>query len=47
MVSSRLVEDLEEALAAHLRSLGVATIDELAEEARSELDRLRPTDWLT
>jgi len=44
-VSARL-EDLEEALEAHLRSLGVAGIDELDEEARAEIEKLRPKDWL-
>ena len=44
-VSARL-EDLEEALEAHLRSLGVHDIEELDEEARDEIDKLRPTEWL-
>jgi hypothetical protein len=44
-VSARL-EDLEEALEAHLRSLGVASIDELGNEARAEIEQLRPKDWL-
>jgi hypothetical protein len=44
-VSARL-EDLREALEAHLRSLGVPGIEELDEEARTEIDNLRPKDWL-
>ena len=44
-VSARL-QDLQEALDAHLRSLGVADIDELDEETRAEIDKLRPRDWL-
>jgi hypothetical protein len=44
-VSARL-EDLEEALEAHLRSLGVPGMEELDEEARAEIDRLRPREWL-
>lgn len=44
-VSARL-EDLEEALKAHLRSLGVAGIEELDDEARAEIEKLRPKDWL-
>ena len=44
-VSARL-EDLEEALEAHLRSLGILGIEELDEEARAEIDKLRPKEWL-
>ena len=44
-VSARL-EDLEEALEAHLRSLGVVGIEELDDEARAEIEKLRPKDWL-
>jgi hypothetical protein len=44
-VSARL-EDLQEALEAHLRSLGVAGDEELDEETMAEIDRLRPTEWL-
>ena len=44
-VSTRL-EDLQEALEAHLRLLGVAGIEELDEEAQAEIDKLRPTEWL-
>jgi hypothetical protein len=44
-VSARL-DDLEEAIEAHLRSLGVAGIEELDDEARAEIERLRPKDWL-
>lgn len=44
-VSVRL-EDLKEALEAHLRSLGVPSIEELDEEARTEIDKLRPKEWL-
>ena len=40
------LEDLEEALEAHLRSLGVPGIEELDEEARAEIEKLRPTEWL-
>lgn len=43
-VSARL-EDLEEALEAHLRSLGVPGVEELDEEARAEIDKLRPKEW--
>ena len=43
-VSARL-EDLEEALEVHLRSLGVAGIDELDEETLAEIGKLRPTEW--
>jgi hypothetical protein len=43
-VSARL-EDLEEALEAHLRSLGVPGVEELDEEAWAEIDKLRPTEW--
>lgn len=42
---SAQLDDLEEALEAHLRSLGVAGIDELEEEARDEIEKLRPKDW--
>jgi hypothetical protein len=44
-VSARL-EDLEEALEDHLRSLGVPGIEELDEEAQAEIDKLRPKEWL-
>jgi hypothetical protein len=44
-VSARL-EDLQGALEDHLRSLGVASIDELDEETLAEIDKLRPTEWL-
>lgn len=44
-VSARL-EDLEEALEAHLRSLGVPGIEELDEDAWAEIDKLRPKEWL-
>jgi hypothetical protein len=44
-VSVRL-RDLEEALEVHLRSLGVASFDELDEETKAEIDKLRPTVWL-
>jgi hypothetical protein len=44
-VSARL-DDLEEALEVHLRSLGVAGIDELDDDARAEIEKLRPKDWL-
>ena len=44
-VSARL-EDLEEALEDYLRSLGVADIDELDDEAWAEVEKLRPKDWL-
>jgi hypothetical protein len=44
-VSARL-EDLQEALEGHLRSLGVAGIEELDAEKMAEIDKLRPTDWL-
>jgi hypothetical protein len=44
-VSARL-EDLQEALEDHLRSLGVTGIEELDEETLAEIDKLRPTDWL-
>jgi hypothetical protein len=43
-VSVRL-EELEETLEAHLRSLGVPGVEELDEEAQAEIDRLRPTEW--
>jgi hypothetical protein len=43
-VSVRL-EDLEEALEAHLRSLGVPGAEELDEDAWAEIDKLRPTEW--
>lgn len=39
-------DDLEETLEVHLRSLGVAGIDELDDDARAEIEKLRPTDWL-
>ena len=42
---SAQLDDLEEALEAHLRSLGIAGIDELDEEARAEIEKLRPKDW--
>jgi isopentenyl diphosphate isomerase/L-lactate dehydrogenase-like FMN-dependent dehydrogenase len=44
-VSNRL-DCLEKELENHLCSLGVATIDELDEDAKAEIDKLRPTDWL-
>lgn len=44
-VSVRL-EDLEEALESHLHSLGVASVDELDEQTRTEIEKLRPTVWL-
>ncbi len=44
-VSTRL-EELEEALEAHLRSLGVPGIEDLDEETKAMIDKLRPTDWL-
>jgi hypothetical protein len=44
-VSVRL-EDLQEALEAHLWSLGITGMEELDEEARAEIDKLRPTEWL-
>jgi hypothetical protein len=44
-VSARL-EDLQEALEAHLRFLGVPDLDELDEETMAEIDKLRPTEWL-
>lgn len=44
-VSARL-EDLQEALEAQLCSLGVAGIEELDEETRAEIDKLRPKEWL-
>jgi hypothetical protein len=44
-VSAR-IEDLQEALEGHLRSLGVAGIEELDEETMAEIDKLRPTEWL-
>jgi len=44
-VSARL-EDLEVALEAHLRSLGVPGVEELDKEARAEIDKLRPKEWL-
>jgi hypothetical protein len=40
-VSARL-EDLQEALESHLRSLGVAGIEELDEETMAEIDKLDP-----
>jgi hypothetical protein len=44
-VSARL-EDLQEALEGHLRSLGVAGIEELDEETMAEIDKHRLTEWL-
>ena len=44
-VSARL-EDLQEALEDHLRSLGVAGVEELDEETMAEIDKLRATEWL-
>ena len=44
-VSVRL-ESLQEALEAHLRSLGVADPEDLSEDIRAEIDKLRPTEWL-
>jgi hypothetical protein len=44
-VSVRL-EDLQEALEAHLRSLGVTGVEDLDKETRAEIDKLRPTEWL-
>jgi hypothetical protein len=44
-VSVRL-EDLQEALDAHLCSLGVPDTEELDEEARAEIDKFRPKEWL-
>ena len=44
-VSVRL-ENLQEALEAHLRSLGVTGIEDLDEETRAEVDKLRPAEWL-
>jgi hypothetical protein len=44
-VSARL-DDLAEALEVHLRSLGVAGIDELDDDAKAEIEKLRPKDWL-
>jgi len=43
---SAQLEDLQEALEAHLRSLGVAGIEELDEETGAEIDKLRPKGWL-
>lgn len=43
-VSVRL-EDLQQQLEAHLRSLGVAGAHELDEETQAEIDKLRPTNW--
>jgi hypothetical protein len=39
----RLEEDLED----HLRSLGVTAIEDLDDEVRAEIDKLRPTVWLS
>jgi hypothetical protein len=44
-VSARL-EDLQEALEDHLRSLGVPGIEELDEETMAEIDKFRPAEWL-
>lgn len=44
-VSTRL-ERLEQAVEAHLRSLGVVTIDDLDEDVVKEIEALRPTAWL-
>ena len=44
-VSVRL-KSLQEAPEAHLRSFGVASIEDLDKETRAEIDKLRPTEWL-
>jgi len=41
------LDRLEEDLGDHLRSLGIATIDDLDDEAKAMIDTLRPTEWLT
>jgi hypothetical protein len=44
-VSNRL-DNLQEALEAHLRSLGVPTVEDLDGDTKAEIDRMRPTSWL-
>jgi hypothetical protein len=44
-VSAQL-ENLQNALEAHLHSLGVPEVNELDEETRAEIDKLRPAAWL-
>jgi hypothetical protein len=44
-VSVRL-NDLQEALEAHLSSLGVPSIEDLDDETRADLQELRATEWL-
>jgi hypothetical protein len=36
---------LEQRVEDHLRSMGVATPDDLTDEERAELEELRPTEW--
>jgi hypothetical protein len=43
---SKRLDDLDEALMAHLKTLGISTDDELDEDLLAEIDAIRPKVWL-